>query len=226
MMMMMMTVVCALKYSVPLCIRKDFKIFTCCVMSSSRAYSYVRACSGRTLLKMPFVVEERGKENIVPVRLLGRERLACISVACVIGNYFQNFYTLPSRRIDSKELSSIYIRWHSLRSSIPGRGCMIPLSNLRGSRMALADTIIVCSLPLAKHSPTSIRWQGVRKTVRYAGFFSRLKSIWDWFYCPLYRVAGCPFWRGGYERMELYDKTIGTCEFVRYNAVSVVEGVR
>ena len=103
---------------------------------------------------------------------------------------------------------------------------MIPLSNLRGSRMARADTIIVCSLPLANnamHSPTSIRWQGVRQTVRYAGFFSTLKSIWDWFYSPLYGVAGCPFWRG-YERTELYDKTIGTCEFVRYNAVSVVGG--
>jgi hypothetical protein len=35
---------------------------------------------------MPFVVEQRGKENIVPVRLLSRERLVCISVACVIGN--------------------------------------------------------------------------------------------------------------------------------------------
>ena len=31
---------------------------------------------------MPFVVEERGKENVVPVRLLSRERLVCsISVA-------------------------------------------------------------------------------------------------------------------------------------------------
>ena len=103
---------------------------------------------------------------------------------------------------------------------------MLPLPNLRGSRMARADTIIAYSLPLANnamHSPTSIRWQGMRKTVRYAGFFSTLKSIWDWFYCPLYGVAGCPFWRG-YERTELYDKTIGTIEFVRYNAVSVVEG--
>ena len=34
---------------------------------------------------------------------------------------------------------------------------------------------------------------------------------------------GCPFWRG-YERTELHDKTIGTCEFVRYNVLSVVEG--
>ena len=29
---------------------------------------------------------ERERENIVPVRLLSRERLVCISVACVIGN--------------------------------------------------------------------------------------------------------------------------------------------
>ena len=100
---------------------------------------------------------------------------------------------------------------------------MIPISNLRGYRMALADTIIVCSLLLAKHLPTSIRWQGLRKTVRYAGFFSTLKSIWDWLYCPFYGVAGCPFL--SYERTELYDKTIGTCEFVRYYAVmSVVKG--
>ena len=37
--------------------------------------------------KMPFVVEERGEKNVVPVRLLSRERLVCsISVACVVGN--------------------------------------------------------------------------------------------------------------------------------------------
>ena len=45
--------------------------------------------------------------------------------------------------------------------------------------MARADTIIVCSLPIAKnglHSPTSIRWQGVKQTVRYVGLFSTLKS--------------------------------------------------
>ena len=36
--------------------------------------------------KMPFVVEERGKDNIVPVELLSRERLVCISITCVIGN--------------------------------------------------------------------------------------------------------------------------------------------
>ena len=36
--------------------------------------------------KIPFVVEERGKENVVPFRLLCRERLVCISVPCVMGN--------------------------------------------------------------------------------------------------------------------------------------------
>ena len=35
---------------------------------------------------MPFVVEERGKENIVPVRLLSRERLGFLNADCVIGN--------------------------------------------------------------------------------------------------------------------------------------------
>ena len=57
----------------------------------------------------------------------------------------------------------------------------MPLSNLRGSRMARAD---VCSLPLANnamHSTTIIVFVGrgrqARQTVRYAGFFSTLKSI-------------------------------------------------
>ena len=79
------------------------------VVSIVHACLYIRVCvcgsvlsQSRSVLKMPFVVEERGKENIVPVRLLSRERLVCISAACVIGNYFQNFYTLPSCRIDSK----------------------------------------------------------------------------------------------------------------------------
>ena len=53
----------------------------------SRAYTLVCVASysrnhGRiSPEKMPFVVEERGKENVVPVRLLSRERLVCISVA-------------------------------------------------------------------------------------------------------------------------------------------------
>ena len=84
---------CALKHSALLFIRKNFKIFTCCLMSSySRNHDQSWRCP-------PFIVEERGKENIV---LLSRERLVCISVACVIGNYYQFFYTLPSCRIDSK----------------------------------------------------------------------------------------------------------------------------
>ena len=57
---------------------------------------------------MPFVFEERGKENIVPVTLLSRERLVCISVACVIGNYFQIFYTLVSIRNLASERTLVY----------------------------------------------------------------------------------------------------------------------
>ena len=35
---------------------------------------------------MPFVVEASGKENVVPVRLLIRERLGFLNADCVIGN--------------------------------------------------------------------------------------------------------------------------------------------
>ena len=35
---------------------------------------------------MPFVVDERGKENVVPVRLLSREKLGFLNTDCVIGN--------------------------------------------------------------------------------------------------------------------------------------------
>ena len=100
----------------------------------------------------------------------------------------------------------------------------MPLSNLRGSRMARAD---VCSLPLANnamHSTTIIVFVGRgRGKLSVTRVFFYVEKHWDWFYSPLYEVAGCPLWRG-YERTELYAKTIGTCEFVRYNAVSVVEG--
>ena len=62
---------------------------------------------------MPFVVEESGKENIVPVRLLSRETR-------LYQRRFRDrerayFYTLPS---------DASICWHSLRSSIPDRGCL------------------------------------------------------------------------------------------------------
>ena len=51
--------------------------------------------------KMP--VEERGKENIVPVRLLSRERPVFISVAYVICNALILYtLTLPSCHIDAK----------------------------------------------------------------------------------------------------------------------------
>ena len=35
---------------------------------------------------MFFVVDERGKENVVPVRLLSREKLGFLNADCVIGN--------------------------------------------------------------------------------------------------------------------------------------------
>ena len=38
------------------------------------------------LEKVPFVVDERGKVNVVPVRLLSREKLGFLNADCVIGN--------------------------------------------------------------------------------------------------------------------------------------------
>ena len=35
---------------------------------------------------MPFVVDEKGKENVVPVRLLSKERLVFLDADCMIGN--------------------------------------------------------------------------------------------------------------------------------------------
>ena len=70
-------------------IRKDFTCALPChnviqVVQAVNACvcSYVLSHSWISPEKMPFVVEERGKENVVPVRLLSRERLVCsISVA-------------------------------------------------------------------------------------------------------------------------------------------------
>ena len=75
-------------------IRKYFNFLTCglpchnvvqvvqAVNTRVRSISSVLSHSWITPEKMPFVVEERGKENVVPVRLLSRERLVCsISVA-------------------------------------------------------------------------------------------------------------------------------------------------
>ena len=68
---------------------------------------------------------------------------------------------------EAAEKGELLLHWHSLRSSIPDRGC-IALSNLCGSMvqvvkwlgwLARADTVIVCLLPLAKNamnSPTSM----------------------------------------------------------------------
>ena len=52
---------------------------------------------------MTFVVEESGKENVVPVRLLSRERLVCISVACVIGNGQGNASPQKQRRKEKRD---------------------------------------------------------------------------------------------------------------------------
>ena len=68
-----------------------------------------------SLERMPFVVEERGKENIVSVRLLSRD-------ACVVGNA-HILYTLPSCHIDA--LQYLYI----------------PLSNLRGSKVQVVNRL-------------------------------------------------------------------------------------
>ena len=60
---------------------------------------------------MPFVVEERGKKNVVPVRLLSRERLVCsISVACVMGNalIFTRCLAVISTRNLASERTLVY----------------------------------------------------------------------------------------------------------------------
>ena len=49
---------------------------------------------------------EREREHLA-VRLLSRERLVCISVACVIGNALILYYTLPSCHIDAKSIYSL-----------------------------------------------------------------------------------------------------------------------
>ena len=59
-----------------------------CVYSSVLSHSWISP------ERMPFVVEERGKENVVPVRLLSRERLVCMpGFACVIGNALSFIFT-------------------------------------------------------------------------------------------------------------------------------------
>ena len=50
------------------------------------------------LEKMLFVVEERGKENVVPVRLLSSEKLGFLNADCVIGNRQGNAGQQKQRR--------------------------------------------------------------------------------------------------------------------------------
>ena len=64
------------------------------------------------------------------------------------------FHTLPVMIQPARELPSI--QRHSLRSSMPDRGCTYFQSSwfqgasCKPARMARVDTVIVCSLPLAK----------------------------------------------------------------------------
>ena len=75
------------------------RIYTCTCVYARVTYS--RNHGRISPEKMPFVVEERGKENVVPVRLLSRERLVCISVACAIGNG-QGNASPPKQRTQGK----------------------------------------------------------------------------------------------------------------------------
>ena len=110
---MIMTVVCLLKYSAPLFIRKGFQTFhmlpDVVVSISIYTRAYTRVCVAPYSDQSSSASKRVGKRtSYIPVRLLGRERLACISVACVIGNYFKNFYTMPScRRNNSRLLDGI-----------------------------------------------------------------------------------------------------------------------
>ncbi|CAI8057356.1 hypothetical protein GBAR_LOCUS31255 [Geodia barretti] len=76
---------------------------------------------------MPVVVEVSGKENIVPVRLLSREaRLYQRRFRDGEGANFYTLVTLPSchRCKNIANQRTLVICWHSLRSSIPDRGCL------------------------------------------------------------------------------------------------------
>ena len=55
---------------------------------------------------------------------------------------------------------------------------------------------------------------GVANCLLHGGFFTQ-KSIWGTIYCPFYRVAGCPLYRG-YACMDFIGKIIGTQRFVVY----------
>ena len=67
--------------------RASFHIYTC---------AYTR--NNGSAEKMTFVVEESGKENVVPVRLLSRERLGFLNADCVIGNGQGNASPQKQRR--------------------------------------------------------------------------------------------------------------------------------
>ena len=109
---------------------------------------YTRVCSSvlsqswTSPEKMPFVIEERGKENVVPVRLLSRERLVCISVACVIGNaqIFTRCLAVISMRYLASERTPVYsLAFAALFDTWPRLSIFI--SNLRGSKFQAVNML-------------------------------------------------------------------------------------
>ena len=84
------------------------RIYTCTCVYARVTYS--RNHGRISPEKMPFVVEERGKENVVPVRLLSRERLVCISVPCVMWNalIFTRCLAVISMRNLASERTLVY----------------------------------------------------------------------------------------------------------------------
>ena len=58
---------------------------------------------------MPFVVDEKGKENVVPVRLLSKERLVFLDGDCVIGNRQGNAWLRKQRKKGKNEHPSLVL---------------------------------------------------------------------------------------------------------------------
>ena len=82
---------------------------------------------------MPFVVDERGKENVVPVRFLSREKLGFLNADCVIGNGQGNRISGGARAFKSAsvcltpDIESVFAR---VQQSDHSRRKMLSLRNL------------------------------------------------------------------------------------------------
>ena len=149
-------------------IRKDF---TCCLMSCVYmcVYACVCVCNSQSWIspeKMPFVVEGRGKENIVHVKFLSRERLVCISIACVVGNALILsgclVVIIDAKRKNARLFAGIRCTLRYLTEAV-----YRPLSNLRGSKVQVVKRLVqIQSLCARSRSPcirlyTSYRWDYV-----------------------------------------------------------------